>query len=253
MLDQWYRHLRLKMPVEQFHALPRNPAFTYEYIDGEARLTPRPKTFNAVLELKRGDAAERHRAQNESLTIRPVIDDDWQQFPSLFAAAFDRIQPFASLTAEERLAASREAIEQTRTGGDGLLLDEACFAAVTEDSGQIAAAVLVTLIPREAEGDWWDGKWEVMPTTEEARHLLGRPHLTWIFVAPLYANHGLGSALLVHASNALLNSGYFDLGTTFLLGNHSSMLWHWRNGFRLLPYPGSPRVWRPDLVQSPGS
>jgi hypothetical protein len=27
-----------------------------------------------------------------------------------------------------------------------------------------------------------------------------------------------------------------------MLGNHSSMLWHWRNGFRLLPYPASRRL-----------
>jgi hypothetical protein len=31
------------------------------------------------------------------------------------------------------------------------------------------------------------------------------------------------------------------LASTFLLGNESSMLWHWRNGFQLLQYPGSRR------------
>jgi hypothetical protein len=45
--------------------------------------------------------------------------------------------------------------------------------------------------------------------------------------------------LLAAAGNALLELGYRELLTTFMLGNESSMLWHWRNGFRLLAYPGS--------------
>jgi GNAT superfamily N-acetyltransferase len=245
MLDKWYRRLCLKIPIEQFDALPRNAAFKYEYFDGEARLSPRPRTFNAVLELRPTETASAHRVQNESFHFRPVADMDWAEFPKLFSAAFLQIQPFASLSDEERLEASREAIEQTRTGGDGPLIEKACFAAVPEGSEQLIGAVLVTLIPREPEGDWWDGKWDVLPTTDDARRLLGRPHLTWIFVTPPCAHHGLGSALLAHATNALLDLGYADLGTTFLLGNDASMLWHWRNGFRLLPYPGSPRVWRP--------
>ena len=39
----------------------------------------------------------------------------------------------------------------------------------------------------------------------------------------------------------LLAMGYKELASTFLIGNDSSMLWHWRSGFRLLAYPGS---WR---------
>jgi hypothetical protein len=115
---------------------------------------------------------------------------------------------------------------------------------VCTSTNQIGGAILITLIPREPEGEWWTGKWDSLPTTDAAQRLLGRPHLTWIFVTPLCAAHGLGSALLAHSINALLALGYSDLGTTFLLGNDSSMLWHWRNGFRLLPYPGSPRAWR---------
>src|SRR5947208_765300 len=68
---------------------------------------------------------------------------------------------------------------------------------------------------------------------------LARPHLTWVFVAPLYTGHGIGSALLVHAGNALLSLGFSDLASTFSLGNESSTLWHWRNGFALMPYPAS--------------
>ena len=57
----------------------------------------------------------------------------------------------------------------------------------------------------------------------------------------MYAGHGIGSALLAYASRSLLELGYTELISSFLLGNNFSMLWHWRNGFDLLPYVGSMR------------
>ena len=39
---------------------------------------------------------------DEKLTIRPLQDADWQRLPELFAAAFHRVQPFASLTDDTR-------------------------------------------------------------------------------------------------------------------------------------------------------
>jgi len=46
---------------------------------------------------------------------------------------------------------------------------------------------------------------------------------------------GLGSTLLASAATALRGLGYRDLASTFLVGNERSALWHWRNGFRLIP------------------
>ena len=59
----------------------------------------------------------------------------------------------------------------------------------------------------------------------------------------------MGTALLAAAVNALLTMGFQQLLTTFMVGNDSSMLWHWRNGFRLLPYPGSRREIKKRLVR----
>ncbi len=70
---------------------------------------------------------------------------------------------------------------------------------------------------------------------------LGRPHLTWIFVHPFAAGQGAGTALLRAATRGLLALGYAELASTFLLGNESSTLWHWRNGFRLAGSPWSRR------------
>ena len=44
----------------------------------------------------------------------------------------------------------------------------------------------------------------------------------------------MGLALLEMAVPALGRLGYTGLASTFLLGNESSMLWHWRAGFKLL-------------------
>jgi L-amino acid N-acyltransferase YncA len=65
--------------------------------------------------------------------------------------------------------------------------------------------------------------------------------LTWIFVSPWMAGQGIGTALLAAAVKALRELGYEHLLSTFMLGNESSMLWHWRNGFQLLAFPGSMR------------
>jgi GNAT superfamily N-acetyltransferase len=64
------------------------------------------------------------------------------------------------------------------------------------------------------------------------------------FVAPLHARLGVGSALLDAVAQGLNRLGYTELASTFLLGNESSTLWHWRVGFRLLPYRGTMRLIR---------
>jgi hypothetical protein len=42
---------------------------------------------------------------------------------------------------------------------------------------------------------------------------------------------------------------YAELWSTFVVGNDSSMLWHWRSGFRLFPHPGSRRRLLQDFVR----
>jgi hypothetical protein len=68
-------------------------------------------------------------------------------------------------------------------------------------------------------------------------------------VAPFQAGYSIGTNLLTSAVRELRALGFRQLATTFLLGNESSMLWHWRNGFALLPYPGSLRRIRRRMAQ----
>jgi GNAT superfamily N-acetyltransferase len=126
-----------------------------------------------------------------------------------------------------------------RTGSVGQVVEPACF--VADDGGRLVGAAFVTLLPPGDPGDWDSYFWQEPPPPDCVARRQGRPHLTWIFVAPLCAGQGVGTALLAAVVGALLRLGFTQLASTFLFGNDTSMLWHWRNGFRLLPYPGSLR------------
>ncbi len=229
MIDDWFDTIRLPISLTQFLGLPRNPAYKYEYLGTYAQLSPRPRCYQAILDLKLVEIPEELDAWGP-VVLRPLRDEDWQAFPELFASAFHRVQPFAVLGRERALEASCACLEKSRTGGDGPLLPSACFVAVSKADNEVVGATLVTLrnVPDADNSD---------PGAEGHEH----PHLTWIFVAPLLVRLGIGSALLAATIRGLLGLGYTSLASTFLLGNESSTLWHWRNGFRLLSHDVSPR------------
>jgi hypothetical protein len=121
------------------------------------------------------------------------------------------------------------------------LIEPACHIAFGKDDGHCLGAILVTLIPMIDFNNFGSLRWKTQPPPDCIERRLGRPHLTWIFVGPWHAGHGIGTALLAHASQSLVELGYTELVSSFILGNTSSMLWHWRNDFVLLPYIGSMR------------
>src|SRR5207253_5277293 len=52
MSAEHFRAMRLPLTKDEFHRLPRNPAYKYELIGGEVWLTPRPRWHHAVLDLQ---------------------------------------------------------------------------------------------------------------------------------------------------------------------------------------------------------
>jgi GNAT superfamily N-acetyltransferase len=232
--------LQLPLTPAQFAQLPRNAAYRYDYTDGRAWLNPRPRYYHALLDLER--PAPEGAA---GVAVRPLAEGDWGELVEVFAAAFRGQQPFAGLDDEKRHSAARGALAQTRTGGDGPWIDAASFVA-EDDDGLPIGAILVTLLPLRDPTDWDAYHWPEPPPADCIARRLGRPHLTWVFVHPAQAGHGVGTALLAAAAEALRRLGYTELLSTFLAGNDSSMLWHWRAGFRLLTHPGSPRRRPPD-------
>jgi GNAT superfamily N-acetyltransferase len=250
--------IELPLTWEQFHLLPRNAAYKYEYFNGQAWLSPRPKHFHGLLDLASLAGASPippplvgtgGGLSGEPTRIRPARDADFPSLEPVFAAAFQRMQPFGSLSDARLAEAAHRCLERTRTGGDGPWIEQASFLAVASPPkrGRQAAeehpvgAILITLLPEGDPCDWDSYYWPETPPPDCIERRLGRPHLTWIFVAPLYTRNGVGTALLAAAGQELRQLGFTHLLSTFLLGNDSSMLWHWRAGFQLLSYPGSLR------------
>jgi GNAT superfamily N-acetyltransferase len=245
MLDRWFSTIRLPLSWREFHRLPQNPAYKYEYLEGAAWLSPRPRYYHARLELvPRDEDLPREVDARETVIIRALEDRDWSKLSRLFAGSFSGVQPFASLGDRRRLEASRGCLKHTRGGGDGPLIGPACQVAVSMERGIPRGALLVTLIPPIDLDDLWSLEWDSPPPPDAVERRSGRPHLTWVFVSPWHSGYGVGTALLAHATKALSDLGYTELISTFILGNTASMLWHWCNGFQLLAYSGSKRKFR---------
>lgn len=232
MCDDWMPFLKLPLTIEQFHQLPRSGAYKYEYIGSEAWLTPRPKHYHALLELRPVEGTK-------AVPMRRLGVDDWDALVPIFRGAFHNIQPFGSLEDDALDNAAKTCLERTRTGQDGPLIEQACLVAL--DGERRIGAILITLLPDEDPTDWDAFSWPEPPPADCVANRQGRPHLTWIFVGPWHKGEGTGTALLATAVRELLALGYTQLASTFLSSNESSLLWHWRNGFRLLAYPGSKR------------
>jgi GNAT superfamily N-acetyltransferase len=235
MCDEWMRGVQLALTEAQFQQLPRNGAFRYDYLGGTCYVTPRARHYHALLDLTAVAAAE-----VAGVTLRPVLSADWQPLTDLFAEAFGGVPPFAALDDVTRRQAAEQCLTRTRAGGDGPWVERAAFVAADPDD-DLLGAIFVTLLPERDPCDWNSYQWHEPPPPDCVERRLGRPHLTWIFVHPGWAGHGVGTRLLAAAGRELRALGYRELLSTFMLGNDASALWHWRNGFRLLAHPGSRR------------
>jgi GNAT superfamily N-acetyltransferase len=237
MCEEWMPSVNLPMSRADFDRLPRNPAYRFDYWECQARLTPRPKFYHAVLDLARFGSRE---PQPAGTTLRPAEVSDFADLEQLFCQAFDRHQPFAGLDPIHRLEAGRQVLARCRDGGDGPWIRQASFVGL-EEGGRAIGAIFVTLLPDEDPSAWDSFRWAEPPPADCIERRLGRPHVTWIFVCPLKVGHGVGTALLGASVQALRSLGFQQMASTFMLGNESSMLWHWRNGFELQEYYGSRR------------
>lgn len=242
MSDEWMPSLKLNLTRQEFDQLPRHPAYKYELINGITYLSPWPRHYHALLEMGRFhlDANDLGKA-----TLRPLQADDTDALVPIFRDAFARLQPFSSLSDEQRQNAAEQCVQRTFAGDDGLLALPACFVAL--EGERIIGAIIITLLPGGDPLEWDSCRWQEAPPADLWQNTRGQPHLTWIFVGPWHQGTGVGTQLLRVAVRVLGEQGYATLWSTFLLGNESSMLWHWRNGFTLLPAFLSKRRMRREL------
>ncbi len=231
MSSRWMRSIRLPIRSEQFYQLPRHPAYKYEFLKGVAYITPRPRYYHAVLDLN-GTIEPEHAAFSASVEFEAIPDDETEMV-ELFADGFSGVVPFVGLSEKLLISAAKDCLRWTRDGGDGTWLRSASYAA--RSKGQWIGAVYVTLLPTEVDlsrGDVWRRD-DYPPVAEESGN--GTPHLTWVFVSQRARSLGVGTALLQRSVTKLRHLGYERLFSTVQTGNEMSMLWHWRNGFRLCP------------------
>lgn len=244
MLNDFFQSLNFEFPWERFIALPRHPAYRYQYRDGQASISGNPRYYHCTLPLQE-QSPPRHEPAGKGLScffsefdLRRLHESDWKLLPALFAAAFQQPPPLLQLTEAQRLSAAHALLERTRNGGDGPVVPEASWIFEDRDTGELLAAILVTLIPPGDLTDFTHDNWTQAAPSDALQTGWGQPHLTWVFVAPHKQRRHLGSLLLQEATSTLRRKGYQELASTFLLGDHASTLWHWRNGFQLVGHPG---------------
>ncbi len=223
MCDEWMRPLQLPISLDQFRQLPRNPAYKYEYLEGQAWLSPRPRFFHGLLDLSVLEGRSLDWI-DPATVVRPLEPGDWLGLVDLFAAAFRQKEPFGRLDEKEMAEAGRQCLERTRGGGDGPVIESACLLAYRPEGQRAVGAILITLLPGGDPLDWDSYLWNEPAPPDWLARRLGRPHLTWVFVHPFLTSRGVGTALLDAAGRALLQLGYRELASTFLLGNDSTML-----------------------------
>ncbi len=228
--------LSLLMTQEEFERLPRNGGYDYRYENGKAQLTPNVIYYRARLHFRAGEGPA-PLPPDPRLTFRKVADNDWPVLTTLFADAFAEMQPFGSLDSGWRSQVAGNLLAQTRDGGDGPFLADASLVACDQNDRRLGA-LLLTLVPEQNPMVPDTFVWHTEPPQNAVLLRKGRPHLTWVFVGADDAGRGVGTRLLIEAIERLRAAGFSEMVSTFIRGNEASGLWHWRNGFRLLPRHG---------------
>ncbi|SFJ11305.1 Acetyltransferase (GNAT) family protein [Planctomicrobium piriforme] len=237
MHSHWFLPVKFPLAWSEFRKLPRHPAYRFEYRRGHLQITGRPEYAHCTLPTS--STGENAPSPNGSIRILK-----WNEFDSrarcdelfkLFAAATARTLPYSILTPARREQAAVDLIGEALDGYDGPIIPTASQIAVDAATGNLVAAILMTLVAPGSWTDFTDPNWAQTPPADPIASRWGQPHLTWVFVSPDRQRRGLGQQLLTNARLALETLGYPALASTFLLGDHGSMLWHWKQGFELLP------------------
>src|SRR5437879_6301223 len=128
MCDDWMPVVQLPLTIDDYHRLPRNSAYRYEYLEGGACLTPHAKYYHAVLPLPPA-SIDRAPDLANGTTIRRLTLDDIVEIERVFCGAFcDRV-PFSGLDEPTLRQAAHESLKRTLDGGDGPWLQQASFVA----------------------------------------------------------------------------------------------------------------------------
>jgi predicted N-acetyltransferase YhbS len=242
MSDEWMPTLKLKLSRQEYEQLPRHPAFRYELLEGMTLISPWPRHCHAQLRLRRFRVPAGAAAQ---MPLRQATPADLEALIPILVNAFADAQPFGSLNEADARRAAEKSLRDVFAGSEGPFAEPASFVAL--DNERIVGAIMITFIPGGDPTDWDSYQWREPAPPDLWTKREGQPHLTWIFVKKFSQGTGIGTRLLQEAVCALKKQGYGSLWSTFLLGNDSSMRWHWRNRFELAENLLSKRRMRREL------
>lgn len=244
MLNDFFTELHFPLSWNEYQLIPRHPAYRYEYRSGQVTISGKPRYRHARLDLAENAPLPGREPPAGDVTcffsrfeLSTIADRDWKEFPKRFAEAFSHTPPLSTLPDDQRLSAAEQLLERTRTGQDGPLLPTASRILCERDSGELIGVILVTLVPDRDPKDFTQSEWKSPPPPDAIESRWGQPHLTWIFLPPMHQRRELGTVLLRAAATGIRKAGYSHLLSTFLVGDHVSMLWHWKNRFELIPGP----------------
>ncbi|WP_437192111.1 GNAT family N-acetyltransferase [Planctomicrobium sp. SH527] len=239
------------MPWESFRQLPRHPAYRYEYRGEQALISGRPHYLHCWRETNFAANFTEGEAAPELPDSLPILKSlglklvRWDQGTStgeqkdslleLFRESFSQSAPFCALDQGMQDAATLDLLGGSLVGGSGYPVNDSSFAICEEESDRPVAVIQVTLVSPGDWSDFTDSNWQVPVPRDPLKSCWGHAHLTWIFISPRWQRRGLGQVLLMNSLSSLKSLGYGKLFSTFLLGDHASMLWHWKQGFQLLP------------------
>jgi hypothetical protein len=187
-----------RLSRELFERLPRHPDWKYEYINGQAMLSPRPRALRL------------RRPTGQPVTqVRPGIEiraldagADGAAVAALLTEVWSREDPYRSY--DDQGKTLRGEIERG--------LSTARFGAVAMDQGAQRAAALV------------HGEHE-------------QPTLTWLTVGFEARERGLATALLAWICVMLNERGVRELASGASAANLASLRWHLSRGFALAADP----------------
>lgn len=198
---------RIPMTVEEYLLLPFEPGWKIELAKGVAVFQPREAVAVGVLEVA-------PRAVRCDSAIRPVVPDDAPELLRGFDAAFRDSVDYCGWSRESLEKERLRVVEGFFSGHRGTPLPASRVAIVGpggHEDGAIAGAALV------------------------AEHDADSARLDLLFVRDEWRRHGLATALLAAALNALAGSGKRRLIATWMLANAPAVAWYRKAGFREEP------------------
>lgn len=198
--------MEIPMSFDRWERMPRHPDWKYEYFDGAAQLSYRPKP----LHVRRPTDMPVILTREHDVRLLHAPDDGVRAFLAELWRAED---PFRMVDdpgewVDEHLARSLGRLAEP-------------VGAVAVEGGEIIGAVLVE-----------------QPHRDETA-----PNLTWLSVRSGFRCDGVGTALLAATVPALRAADVPDLDSHASVGDRASVAWHWRNGFAALPDPMAGYSW----------